>query len=72
LAVTSATEEALQQPGSEVVLNRLSELLFIQVIRLWIEQQAGASVGWVGALRDQPISAALGLIHQSPAHKWTV
>jgi AraC-like DNA-binding protein len=54
------------------MLNRLTELLFIQVIRLWIDQQAEVSVGWVGALRDPPISAALGLIHQSPAHKWTV
>jgi len=67
-----ARESASQQAGTEVVLRRLTELLFIQVIRLWIDQQAEASVGWVGALRDQPISAALGLIHQSPAHKWTV
>src|SRR5574341_2063984 len=67
-----ARESASQQPGAEVMLRRLTELLFIQVIRLWIDQQAEASVGWVGALRDQPISAALGLIHQSPERKWTV
>ncbi len=54
------------------MLRRLTELLFIQVIRLWIDQQAEAAVGWVGALRDQPISAALGLIHQSPERSWTV
>jgi AraC-like DNA-binding protein len=67
-----ARESASQQPGTEVVLRRLTELLFIQIIRLWIAQQAEVSVGWVRALRDQPISAALGLIHQSPARKWTV
>jgi AraC-like DNA-binding protein len=67
-----ARETASQQPGAEVMLRRLTELLFIQVIRLWIDQQAEASVGWVGGLRDQPISAALGLIHQSPERKWTV
>jgi len=67
-----ARESALRQLGAEVVLNRLTELLFIQVIRLWIDQQAEASVGWIAALRDQPISTALGLIHQSPDHKWTV
>lgn len=67
-----ARESAAQQPGAAVVLNRLTELLFIQVIRLWIDQQAAAAVGWGAALRDQPISAALGLIHQSPEHKWTV
>jgi AraC-like DNA-binding protein len=67
-----ARESASQRHGADVMLNRLTELLFIQVIRLWIDQQTEPSVGWVGALRDQPISAALGLIHQSPAHKWTV
>jgi AraC-like DNA-binding protein len=67
-----ARESATQRHGADVMLNRLTELLFIQVIRLWIDQQAEVSVGWVGALHDPPISAALGLIHQSPAHKWTV
>ena len=67
-----ARESASQQPGAGVMLRRLTELLFIQVIRLWIDRQAEPSVGWVGALRDQPISVALGLIHQSPEHKWTV
>jgi AraC-like DNA-binding protein len=65
-------ESASQQPGTEVMLRRLTELLFIQIIRLWIEHQAEASVGWVGALRDRPISAALSLIHQSPERQWKV
>ena len=67
-----ARESASRQPGTEVMLRRLTELLFIQVIRLWAAQPAEASVGWVAALTDQPISMALGLIHQSPARKWTV
>ena len=64
-----ARESAAQQPGAAVVLNRLTELLFIKVIRLWIDQQAAASVGWAAARRDQPTDAALSLIHQSPGHK---
>lgn len=67
-----ARESASGRSGAEVMLNRLTELLFIQVIRLWMDQQAQSSVGWIGALRDQPISTALSLIHQSPARKWTV
>jgi AraC-like DNA-binding protein len=67
-----ARESVSQQAGTEVMLRRLTELLFIQVIRLWIDQQAEVSGGWIRALRDQPISQALGLIHQSPARKWTV
>jgi AraC-like DNA-binding protein len=67
-----ARESASQQPGSEVMLRRLTELLFIQAIRLWIDQHEAASGAWGGALRDQPISTALGLIHQSPERSWKV
>lgn len=67
-----ARESAVQRPGAAVVLNRLTELLFIQVIRLWLDQQAAMTMGWGAALRDQSISAALGLIHESPHHPWTV
>lgn len=67
-----ARESASQQPAAEVMLSRLTELLFIQVIRLWIIKEAKAPTGWVKALQDQPISTALGLIHQSPDYHWTV
>ncbi len=67
-----ARESAMPRLGTEVMLRRLTELLFIHVIRVWVEQQAGASRGWVAALRDQPISTALGLIHHSPERGWKV
>jgi len=65
-------ESISQQSGSEVMLRRLTEMLFIQVVRIWIDQQAQATGGWLSALRDQPISMALGLIHQSPERGWKV
>jgi len=65
-------ESASQQLGTEIMLRRLTELLFIQVIRFWITQQTEENTGWISALQDQPISAALNLIHQSPEFKWTV
>jgi AraC-like DNA-binding protein len=67
-----AYEAAAPRLGTEVMLRRLTELLFIHIIRVWVEQQAGASRGWLTALRDQSISRALGLIHQAPEHGWTV
>jgi AraC-like DNA-binding protein len=67
-----AREAAAPRLGTEVMLRRLTELLFIQVIRIWVEQQAGASRGWLAALHDQSISTALGLIHQSPERAWKV
>src|SRR5256714_4453475 len=67
-----AREAATPRLGAQVMLRRLTELLFIHVIRVWVEQQAASSRGWVAALRDQPISTALGLIHHSPEHGWKV
>ena len=67
-----AREAATPRLGAEVMLRRLTELLFIHIIRVWVEQQAPSSQGWVAALRDQPISTALGLIHHSPEHGWKV
>jgi AraC-like DNA-binding protein len=67
-----AREAAAPRLGTEVMLRRLTELLFIQVIRIWVEQQAGATRGWLAALHDQSISTALGLIHQSPEQGWKV
>jgi AraC-like DNA-binding protein len=67
-----AREAATPRPGAEVMLRRLTELLFIQVIRVWVEQQAPSSRGWIAALSDQHISTALGLIHQSPHRGWKV
>jgi len=67
-----AREATTPRLGTQVVLRRLTELLFIHVIRAWVEQQAASTPGWVAALRDQPISTALSLIHQSPEHGWKV
>ncbi|HTK11462.1 MAG TPA: AraC family transcriptional regulator [Ktedonobacteraceae bacterium] len=67
-----AREATTPRLGTQVMLRRLTELLFIHVIRVWVEQQAASSRGWVAALRDPSISAALGLIHQSPEQRWTV
>lgn len=65
-------ESASQQPATEVILRRLTELLFIQILRLWLDQKAETYSGWMGALRDQSIGAALDLIHQSPGRPWKV
>lgn len=67
-----AQEAITPRLGTQVMLRRLTELLFIHVIRIWLEQQAGAATGWLAALRDPSISTALGLIHQAPERGWKV
>lgn len=58
--------------GSEMMTTRLVELLFVQVIRAWFQEQPDDEAGWMGALRDGPIRHALKLVHRYPADPWTV
>jgi AraC-like DNA-binding protein len=58
--------------GSEAVLSRLIDLIFVQAVRAWIAAQPHSHTGWVGALRDRQIAGVLGLMHKQPERPWTV
>lgn len=58
--------------GGETILARLSELLFLQSIRDYTERLSAEATGWLSALRDRHIGAALRLMHAQPAHHWTI
>lgn len=60
------------RPGSDAVVSRLCDILVIQAIRAWIERDPGAQTGWLGALRDEQIGAAIALVHSEPERPWTV
>lgn len=59
-------------PGSVTVTARLVDVLFIHVIRCWLEQQPEGSAGWLGAVRDPQVGRALALMHAEPRRDWTV
>jgi AraC-like DNA-binding protein len=67
-----ASEAESTRPGKELVLRRLADILFIQILRHWVATQGATTRGWLAALRDEQIGQALGLIHHDPAHPWTV
>jgi AraC-like DNA-binding protein len=67
-----AFEARTLRPGAKAVISRLTEIIFVQAVRLWIASQPLAQGGWLGALRDPQIGAALTLIHQAPAQAWRV
>jgi AraC-like DNA-binding protein len=66
------TEARELRAGGETVITRLADILVIQAIRSWIATDPQAQTGWLGALRDQQIGRAIGLIHRDPARDWTV
>ena len=67
-----AAEARELRPGGETVITRLADILVIQAIRAWIEQDPAAQTGWLGALRDRQVGRAIALIHRNPARAWTV
>ena len=66
-----ASEAALPRPGGEIVVQRLVDVLFIQVVRAWLEQEPPQHRGWLGALHDASIGAALSALHAEPRRPWT-
>lgn len=58
--------------GSETIVARLIDVIFVEAVRTWLKDQPQGSAGWLGALRDPAIGAALGLLHKNPEKAWTV
>ena len=67
-----AEETSSRRPGSEAVISRLCDIVVIQAIRTWIEQNPAAQTGWLGALHDEQIGRAIARIHTDPGRVWTV
>jgi AraC-like DNA-binding protein len=60
------------RPGTEILIARLIDIILVQAVRVWLEKQPNDQGGWLGALRDPQIGAALGLIHREPQRNWSV
>ena len=69
LAVAEATAK---RAGSEGVLGRLSELMFVEAVRMHLDSLPSEQTGWLAGLRDRHVGGALSLMHGKPAHPWTI
>jgi AraC-like DNA-binding protein len=67
-----AAETAAPRPGSETVINRVVDIVFVQALRAWLDTAGDADAGWLGALRDPQIGSALQRLHEAPDESWTV
>lgn len=64
-------EARIDRPGATAVAARMSEILFIQVMRAWVERE-GDQAGPIAAIRDRHLGRALKQIHEQPSRAWTV
>lgn len=81
LAVTLrllSSEATSSHPGKEILMDRLADVLFVQILRAFVEheEQEGRALedraGLMHALADPELSKALMLMHRKPEHPWTV
>ncbi|MGW3510496.1 AraC family transcriptional regulator [Streptomyces sp. NPDC000994] len=67
-----AEEMARDEPGQELVLDRLLDLLLVNVLRGWLADPDSRAPAWYRAQSDPVVGPALRLLHDNPAHSWTV
>lgn len=72
LVELAVAESGAPKAGSDCILARLSELLFIEVVRRYVAALPAENVGWFAGLRDDQIGRALQKLHQRPAHPWSL
>jgi AraC-like DNA-binding protein len=65
-------ELATRTSGSATVIDRLLDVLFVQVIRAWLGTDDSAGTSWLQALRDPTIGRALSILHADPSAPWTI
>ena len=67
------TEESrLGRAGADTVLTRMAELMFIEVLRRYIDDLPPGQTGWLAGLRDEAVGHALTLLHNQPRRAWTL
>ena len=72
LVALAVGESTARAPGGEAVLARLSELLFVEVVRRHLAALPPESRTWLSGLRDESVGRALGRLHEQPARDWTL
>ena len=66
------TESQEKRAGGDSVLAKLSELMFIEVLRQHVEAMPPEEAGWLAGVRDPFVGKALSFMHEDPARDWTI
>jgi AraC-like DNA-binding protein len=68
----AVAESNQKRAGGEAVLERMSEMLFVEVLRRYLDGLPDDQTGWLAAMRDPAIGRVLGLLHETPDKPWTL
>jgi AraC-like DNA-binding protein len=68
----AVAEARANRAGSDGMLTRMAELMFVEVLRHHIERLTPDHNGWLAGLRDEVVGGALAELHEHPEHAWTL
>jgi AraC-like DNA-binding protein len=68
----AVAESKRKRPGGEAMLERMSEMMFVDAVRRYVDSLPEDRRGWLAGLRDRFVGRALAVMHDAPAHEWTV
>lgn len=68
----AVVESNQRRPGGEAVLERMSEMLFVEVLRRYVDTLPAGQTGWLAGMRDPAIGGVLALLHEKPDAPWTL
>ena len=60
------------RPGSDTMLTRMAELMFVEVVRRHVASLSSREAGWLAGLSDSVVGPALRVLHERPEHSWTL
>jgi AraC-like DNA-binding protein len=60
------------QPGGSLIAQQLAYMMIVQALRLHLAEGARGGVGWLFALADKQMSAAITCMHKDPSYRWTL
>jgi AraC-like DNA-binding protein len=68
----AVSESSTARAGGAALLQRVSEMVFVDAARRYLDALPEDARGWLGALRDRQVGRAIGLMHAQPAEPWTL
>jgi AraC-like DNA-binding protein/mannose-6-phosphate isomerase-like protein (cupin superfamily) len=68
----TVNEAAAGRPGNAAMLGRLTELMFVEIVREYMQQLEADDSGWLAGLKDPCVGKAMRLLHADPMRRWTV
>jgi AraC-like DNA-binding protein len=68
----TVNEARAARPGNVAMLGRLTELMFVEILREYMQRLPTSQSGWFAAVNDAQVGKALRLLHEQPVRDWTV